>query len=211
MRWARTGKFVPPWQWGIFRWKSCTGLHHDTSVPENASITAIYEALKGSGFKETYWQFIYPGQIGGLIQNAGGTLIEIHVRFFKNGLIYAEMEIGRTASLHLIDRRLYANHYLVRKMSSNLTKTDLDYLRNATEKSKLMYPRKWSEWSPRNRFMTPSLKRKIRLLAILGDWRTLALVMMASIVSSIADRSVVIPLLTALMIFVYVLAPKRTQ
>jgi hypothetical protein len=186
-------------------------LRFDSGVPENASITAIYEALKSVGFKETYWQFIYPGQIGGLIQNAGGSLIEIHVRFFENGLIYAEMEIGRTGSLHLIDRRLYANHYLIKKMSSTLTKTDLDYLRTATEKSKLIYPRKWSEWSLRNRFMTPSLKRKIRLLAILGDWRTLALIMMASVVSSIADRSVVIPLLTALMIFVYVLAPKRTQ
>jgi hypothetical protein len=208
---ARARDLIPPWRWGIFRRKPCAGLNLDVSTACHAPVISIYQALKRVGFRETYWQFIYPGQIGGLIQNTRGTLIEIHVRFFENGLIYAEMEIGRSASLHLIDRRLYVNHYLIQKLSSRLSRTDLDYFRKSVAKSKLVYPRNWSEWSSQNRFMTPSIKRKIRFLTVLADWRTLALIMMTSIVASIADRSVVIPLLTAIMICVYILAPKRTQ
>jgi hypothetical protein len=211
MRSPRTREFVPPWRWGIFRRAPCAHLLLDSCSPDHAPMTAIYEALKSAGFKETYWQFVYPGQIGGLVQNARGTLIEFHVRFFENGLIYAEMEIGRSASLHLINRRLYINYYIIKKLHSRLPSAHLDYLRAATERSKLVYPKDWTEWSVQNRFMTPSIKRKIRFLAVLSDWRTLALIMMASVVSSMADGSVIIPLLTAIMIFVYVLAPKRTQ
>lgn len=211
MRRAKERHFIPPWQWGIFRRKLCASLNLDVGAPDYAPMITIYQALKSVGFKETYWQFIYPDQIGGLIQNKRSTLIEIHVRFFANGLIYAEMEMGRSASLHLINRRMYVNYYLIQKLSKRLSRTHLEYFQDAVAKSKLVYPRDWLEWSSQNRFMTSGIKRKIRLLNVLSDWRTLALIMMASVVSSVADRSIVIPLLTAIMIFVYVLAPRRTQ
>lgn len=145
------------------------------------------------------------------MQNARGTLIEFHIRFYEGGMIYAEIELGRSALLHLIDRRMYANRYFIRRLSSRLSSADLEYLRAATERYKCMHPKSWPEWGIRDRFMTPSIKRKIQLLAVLSDWRMLALVMMASIVSSVADGPAIVPLLTALMICVYVLAPKRTQ
>jgi hypothetical protein len=210
MRRTRHRKFVPPWQWGIFYWKPSINLSLASCTAEHAPIIAIYQTLKSMGFKETRWQFVYPGQIGGLIKNPRSTLLEFHVRFFSDGLIYAEIEIGRSGSLHLIDRRMYINNYLIGKMGSSLAQEHLEYFRTASEKAKLVYPKNWPEWSSQNRFMTPSIKTKIQFLSVLADWRVLALVMMASIVSSIVKGVVLIPLLTAIMIFVYVLAPKRT-
>ena len=172
---------------------------------------AIYQTLKSIGFKETYWQFVYRGQLGGLIKNARGTLIEFHVRFFNDGSIYAEMEIGRSVSLHLIDRRLYINHYLIRKLQGRLSREHFGYLAAATKKAKMMYPKSWSEWSTGNRFMTRGIRAKIQLLTLVADWRTLALIMAASVASSMARGPVIIPFFVAAMIVVYVLAPKRTQ
>jgi hypothetical protein len=174
-------------------------------------MTAIYQALKSIGFRETYWQFIYPGQIGGLIRNPRNTLIEFHVRFLKEGMIYAEIELGRSVLLHFANRKLYINQYLICKMGSRLSAAHREYLRGSIKRHKSVYAKDWPEWTVENRFVTPSMKKQIRFLAVLADWRTLALIMLASVVSSLADGPTVLPLITALMIFVYVLAPKRYQ
>jgi len=70
-------------------------------------MNSIYQALKEMGFKETYWQFVYPGQIGGLVKSPRSNLLELHVRFFQEGMMYAEIEMGRSALLHFLNRRLY--------------------------------------------------------------------------------------------------------
>jgi hypothetical protein len=172
-------------------------------------MTAIYEALKSIGFRETYWQLVYPGQIGGLIKNPRGTLIEFHVRFFQRGMIYGEMELGRSVFLHFVNHRCYINCYLVTKIGSRLCPAHIDYLRVSTERFKRVYPRQRPEWTRENRFMTPNIKRQIQFLTLLADWRALALIMLASIGSTMANGPAALLLVIALMIFVYLLAPKR--
>jgi hypothetical protein len=52
---------------------------------------------------------------------------------------------------------------------------------------------------------------QIRFLTVLADWRVLALIMLASVASSVVRHSIAVPLVAALMILVYLLAPKRAQ
>lgn len=203
--------FAPPWRWGIFRRKPCQSLVTSAGPNSYQAMLGIYRALKQAGYRETYWQFVYEGQIGGLIKNPNNNLIEFHVRFFEDGMIYAEMELGRSALLHFLTPRCYLNDHLVKTMGSRLSEQEQSLLRSSTEKYKATHPRPWKEWKKDERFMTPSLKRQVRLLTLLSDWRTLALIMLGSVVSSLADRQTFFPLLIALMIFVYLLAPKRAQ
>lgn len=202
---------APPWRWGIFRRKACRSLAISEASIHYHAMEGIYRALRRAGFRETYWQFVYAGQIGGLIKNPGHTLIEFHVRFFDGGMMYAEMELGRSVLLHFLSPRCYINHYLIRTIGARLSEQEQDFLRNSTEKYKAIYPREWREWDKDTRLMTPFLKKQVRFLTMLTDWRTLALIMLASVVSSIADRQVVLPILTALMVIVYLLAPRRAQ
>jgi hypothetical protein len=63
----------------------------------------------------------------------------------------------------------------------------------------------------KNRFITHSSKMQIRFLTVLADWRVLALIMLASVASSVVRNLIAVPLVAALMILVYLLAPKRAQ
>jgi hypothetical protein len=202
-------EFAPPWQWGIFRRKPCSGLLIDRSSPDCEPMMAIYNTLRATGFRETYWQFVYPRQIGGLVKSPRGSLIEFHVRFFEDGMIYAEMELGRSVLLHFLNRRHFINQYLIRRLRCRLTSSQLDYLRMSTAKYKASYDNDWPEWTVGNRFITHNIKMQIRLLAHLADWRVLALIILASVASSLVPNSVVLPLVTTLMILVYLLAPRR--
>ena len=170
---------------------------------------AIYNALRATGFRETYWQFVYPRQIGGLVKNPKGSLIEFHVRFFEDGMIYAEMELGRSVLLHFFKSRHYINHYLIRKLGCRLTCSQLDYLRMSTAKYKASYDNDWPEWTVGNRFITHNTKMQIRFLTLLADWRVLTLIILASVASSLVPNSVALPLVTTLMVLVYLLAPRR--
>jgi hypothetical protein len=207
---SRSHGFVPPWQWGIIRRRVCRGLFLETNSSEYEPMTAIYEALKNTGFKETYWQFVYPDQVGGLVKIRRHTLIEFHVRFFKGGMIYAEMEFGRSVFLHFLNKRCYINSYIIKTLSSRLSALHIDYLRASTKRYKRVYHNGWPEWTRRNRFMTPKTKMQIRFFTILSDWRTLALIMLASVASSLERVTAALPLLTAIMIVIYLLAPRRT-
>lgn len=210
MRAPRSHDFVPPWQWGIFRRKACRDLLLDRRSKEYDAMTAIYQALKRAGFNETYWQFVYRGQIGGLVKNPRGTLLEFHVRFFEDGMIYAEIELGRSVLLHFLNRRCYINQYLARRLRSRLPEKYVDYFQLSTERYKCAYHRNWPEWTIRNRFVTLSMKKQIHFLTTLSDWRVLALIMLGSTVSSFTPSLVILPLVTATMIVVYLLAPRRS-
>jgi|HubBroStandDraft_4_1064222.scaffolds.fasta_scaffold301862_1 hypothetical protein len=211
MIFGKPAAFAPPWHWGIFRRDPCSRLLIDDGSPEYEPMTAIYQALKAAGFRETYWQFVYPGQIGGVVKTPRGTLIELHVRFFERGMIYAEMEVGRSVLLHFLNRRYYINEYLIRKFDSKLTSSQLDYLRISTARYKACCDNDWPEWTLENRFITRSTRMQIRFLTVLADWRVLALIMLASVASSVVRHSIAVPLVAALMILVYLLAPKRAQ
>jgi hypothetical protein len=211
MLFPESREFAPPWRWGIFCRKPCAGLSLSSNSPDYEPMTAIYRVLKNAGFEETYWQFVYPGQVGGLVKIPRGTLIEFHVRFFEGGMIYAEMELGRSVLLHFLNRRYYINHHLVKKLNSKLSSSQIAYLRTSTERYKASCACDWPEWTMENRFMTPGIKRQVRFFTVLSDWRLLALIMLAGIISSIADGPVALALLTAAMILVYLLAPKRSH
>jgi len=203
--------FAPPWRWGIFRRAPCRALQLSSSSPDYRPMNAIYAALKSAGFRETYWQFVYSGQIGGLVKSPKGTVIEFHVRFFEGGMIYAEIELGRSLLLHFVNRRSYINKYLVAMLASRLSAAEASYFLASTERYKSAYHNDWPEWTANFRYITPSMKKQIRFLTTLSDWRVLALIMLASTASSFGDRPVVLPILTATMIIIYLLAPKRSQ
>ncbi|MDO8241009.1 MAG: hypothetical protein Q7T51_03465 [Candidatus Moranbacteria bacterium] len=71
----------------------------------------IYQLLLSKGFRETRWQFIYEGQLAGLVKPYSCGKNEIHVRFYDDR-IFAEFEIGRAYIQHFLGPRLNANGYL---------------------------------------------------------------------------------------------------
>ena len=206
----RAYRFAPPWQWGILRRRGCKQLHLSETSPDYEPMTTIYQALKGAGFRETYWQYVYPGQIGGLVKSPQNRLIELHARFFEGGMIYGEMEMGRSVLLHFINRRYYVNDYLVKMLGKRLSAPHARYLRISIEKYKSACEDDWPEWTAGHRFITRSNKMQIRLFTVLSDWRILAIIMLASVVSNITRGPIALPLLTALMIVVYLVAPRRS-
>ncbi len=201
--------FVPPWRWGVFLRNRCTGLLLTDSSPDFVAMNAIYSALKADGFRETYWQFVYDGQIGGLIKSPRNQFVEFHVRFFEGAMIYSEIELGRSIFMHFLGKRYYLNHYILGRIRARISENHARYLQEATERYKSTYDRNWPEWGKDNRFMTSTTKRQIRYLALLSDWRLLALVMFASVVSTLTHGLIILPLLTAAMIVIYLLAPRR--
>lgn len=210
MRRFELGDLAPPWRWGIFQWRPCDGtlIEQSSLVPE--LMVSLYATLKKMGFRETRWQVVYPDQIGGLIRNRRGSLLEIHVRFYKGDMIYAELEVGRSALLHFTVEPVFANNYLRSLLRSRVTPPELDYLVRATETYKATSRKRWREWSAKGKFMTPSLKRKIRASYILGDWRVLMVAMLVSVAAVFADDAEEIAVVALIMIIVYILAPKRS-
>ena len=202
---------LPPSRWGIFRRSECSGALIVGQPDCNQPIANIYRALKKVGFRETYWQYVYPGQIGGLVFNPRKGLIEHHVRFFNDGRMYVEIEFGRSAILHFLNRRMYLNRYLIAKLRGRISVEDASYFCDAVNRYKESTANNWSEWSMNSRFYTPGIKMQVRLLTLFGDWRFLAAVMLVSfgIVSGFSAQGPLLPILTATMIFIYLIAPKR--
>lgn len=63
----------------------------------------MYEGMLDVGFKQTYWQIVFPGQTAGLIRKMKPSINgmdEIHVRFYNDGIISAELEYGRFSPGH---------------------------------------------------------------------------------------------------------------
>lgn len=87
---------------GIFditHWKG------DTSLLTEAQLR-IFSALQALGFRVSLWQIVFQGQILGMMRPVDGNgYFEYHVRFYENGTIDAECEVGR----HYID------HFFVRR------------------------------------------------------------------------------------------------
>lgn len=209
MREQRGHSFAPPWRWGIFRQRPCKALLIDPNAINSESFVAIYKALQECGFKETLWQFVYPGQIGGLVRNPNHNFLELHVRFFDDEMIYGEIELGRSVLLHFVNRRLFINRYLEKMLGSKLSDQQLRVLKASTGRYKSVYDTTYTEWSVKERFMNPTIKRQIRLLSVLSDWRTLAAIMLLSVAASMTNNLVLLPIITLVMIFVYLLAPRR--
>jgi len=211
MRRTIGGGWAPPWRWGVFLRRPCERLLLEGLPDHLAPMGRIYEALKRRGFRETYWQFVYHGQIGGLVKTPKGQLYELHVRFFDSGMLYAELEIGRSLLLHFVVGRKYLNTYIASILRAALSDEDLLFLLKATQQYKDQSPNEWSEWSAHNLLLTRSARRAARLLYIFSDWRVLAFAMALAAGAAIGPNTVVIPALAALLILLYLIAPTRPR
>ena len=63
----------------------------------------FYYELKRNGFKRTFWQLVFPGQVAGLIKKIKplpNGANEYHVRFYDDGTIHCEVEVDRFSGLH---------------------------------------------------------------------------------------------------------------
>ncbi len=68
----------------------------------------VYNRLLDAGFKRTALQIVFPGQTAGLIRKIDPPIQgmdEIHVRFYDDGIISAELEYGRFSLGHYRESR----------------------------------------------------------------------------------------------------------
>jgi hypothetical protein len=91
----------------------------------------IYEALKEAGFLETKWQFIFEGQIGGLVYPYNEGLNEVHIRFYHDR-IFAELEISRSSLLHFVYPLFNANAHIVEILKDKVSKEIHEFLKSKT-------------------------------------------------------------------------------
>jgi hypothetical protein len=172
-------------------------------------MASIYAALKRRGFHETYWQFVYPGQIGGLVKSPKNSAYEYHVRFFEDGAIYAELEVGRSMLLHFLFNRCYLNRYIYVLIRGDLSAVERVYFLDSTKQYKQSSCRKWHEWSAHEPLLSRRGKRTMRVLHGLSDWRVLFIAMACSVAAAFGVSGIGFPLLAIVLIFIYLMAPKR--
>lgn len=102
---------------GIFSKDSCDG-----SLIDQAHMKEIYDALISLGFKKTRWQYIFEGQLAGLVMPYNDGKNEVHIRFYHDR-IFAEYEVGRSSFAHFLgpflNSRPYILHILRKQLSEN--------------------------------------------------------------------------------------------
>jgi hypothetical protein len=151
---------------------------------EDVMMRRIYEKLLRYGFVETSWQFVFRGQIGGLIMphSTGGKadFNEIHIRFY-NDRIFAEYEIGRAYISHFFGPRLNANVQLRLMLVNYLDERELRYLAAMNNPEKLSSDEQhMAEWKGQDYFRSLRLPRGSELflkcckLLLETRWRPLA-------------------------------------
>lgn len=77
--------------------------------------TFFNELLK-LGFKRTYWQLVFPEQTAGLVKKVNETtsgINEYHIRFYKDGTIDCELEVGRFNGWHWAGPREHGVDFLI--------------------------------------------------------------------------------------------------
>ncbi|NDV24037.1 hypothetical protein [Desulfovibrio sp. JC022] len=198
----------PPWNWGVFKRKQCKRDYICSELGANHRMVCIYDTLLKKGFSETYWQYVYPEQIGGLIKTFCKGSLELHVRFFRNDKIYAEIEIGRCAYIHFSKHRYYANNYLKLLMKSQGVNV-LEYLDSAIAKYKIS-GKKAPEWSAKNKFCTTKVKKLIKTAMIFGDWKTLSFLLLLTVSVMPQTNSVFLSVATFILIVAHIFAPKKS-
>lgn len=133
-------------QFGIFAPRRCNG-----SLVSDHRMIEIYEALKRAGFVETKWQFIFDGQIGGLVYPYNEGLNEVHIRFYQDRL-FAELEISRSSALHFVYPLFNANGYVLDLLKDKIGEEALSFLKSMTSSrlldDELARP-KW-DWKAQN-------------------------------------------------------------
>ncbi|OVE74681.1 hypothetical protein BVX95_01475 [archaeon D22] len=87
--------------------------------PDKGVDKEIYNALIGAGFRGTVWQFIYKGQLAGVILPLFNGTQEVHIRFYKD-TIEAELEVGRHFLDHFLQPRFQAESYVLSLLRDRL-------------------------------------------------------------------------------------------
>lgn len=100
---------------GIFSPRHWTFFRPDRRIDRR-----VYSALKRFGFRETIWQFVYRGQLGGLILPVNNGHHEIHVRFYPDA-IEAEFEVGRRFLDHFLQPRGRAEGLVINILRDQMT------------------------------------------------------------------------------------------
>ncbi|SMF28898.1 hypothetical protein [Desulfovibrio gilichinskyi] len=199
--------FQPPWNWGVFKRKECNGYAFKNLVLQKPQIKAIYNALEDVGYRPTYWQYVYPKQVGGLVKSHCNGSLETHIRFFSDNRIYTEIEIGRIAFIHFSSHRYYANQYILRKLKK-LPNESHSYLISAIENYKVKALCNKPEWSRENKFCTPSVRRLIKLAMVATNWTTLGFLLVAAVTIAPATNSSTLIIAVAIAIVLYLVSPK---
>ncbi len=99
---------------GFSRKDVVEGYFIDNDLGQNQKL--LYGSMLGIGFKRTPWQIVFPGQTAGLIRKIKPHLEginEMHVRFYSDGIISAELEHGRFSLGHWRRPRENGNNRLV--------------------------------------------------------------------------------------------------
>ena len=107
---------------GVTRPRVARGYFTDD---ENGAYQKLFfEELLSHGFRRTAFQLIFPGQTAGLIRKIEppqNGMDEIHVRFYDDGVIAAELEYGRFSADHWREKREPSTAVLEKILDTELT------------------------------------------------------------------------------------------
>ncbi len=106
-----------------------------TADENGASQRIFFEELLSHGFSRTPFQLVFPGQTAGLIRKIEPPqegMDEIHIRFYDDGVIAAELEYGRFSLGHWREKRnssVFVLEELLDKECGSLDANALDHIR----------------------------------------------------------------------------------
>jgi len=112
---------VQHFETGFKRKDVVNGYFVDNKFGENQKL--MYESMLEVGFNRTPWQIVFPGQTAGLIKKIAPSvegMNEIHVRFYEDGIISAELEYARFSPGHWRMSREDGNYKLTEILNNEI-------------------------------------------------------------------------------------------
>lgn len=138
--------------------------------PDKGLDQTIYCALKRAGFRETVWQFVYAGQLGGLVLPLEGGIREIHVRFYAD-IVEAELEVGRHFLAHFFRPQYQAEGLVLELVKHHVGPTELRRMQTVFRKVESGQEVKLCDENPRVSFtIVAALLAALAFVVTLGGW-----------------------------------------
>lgn len=78
----------------------------------------VFKLLLNHGYQRTLFQLVFPGQTAGIIKKIGDGR-EYHVRFYSDGTIECEEEVGRFDTMHYAGKRVFNHTPIVEVLTKN--------------------------------------------------------------------------------------------
>jgi hypothetical protein len=178
---------------------------------------AVYLALLDAGFKPTRWQYVFDGQIAGLIKSG---INDVHIRFYPDRL-FAEIEISRALISHFYGPRYNAKKIILECIKGQVGREDFLWAKRALNSQMLRTDEAALKiWDARRHPKTPY--EEIRLLSgsklyqramkfFVGlDWQKLGMIVFIalSMLTAFSEPKALIILL-GVGCALYFLAPKK--